>query len=200
MNVTSVDILIRLNQSGNLVLRHSCHCRLGSLPLTAAGKGRNTLLRQLVHLENESLMIPGRWQGGHAHLNHPACLVEQHNLIHYWASSFVLVLTTEGDVLWWSLIRSVTGHSNFHNINRYILLLPRTASGIAIVFYRDLCWIVTTPCVGFQALIWSYPFPWLLFHSLSHLLWCIKPSLVVCVLFNPFNSFDCWTLKDKRDK
>lgn len=60
--------------------------------------------------------------------------------------------------------------------------IPGCILNCSRVLRGSVCCAVTTPHVGFWALIWSCRFPWLLFHLLSHLLWCIKPSLVVCVL------------------
>lgn len=106
-----MDILIRLILSGNLVLRHSCHCRLGSLPLSTARKGRNARLRKPVRFS--SRVFENTWEArGWAETSEPACVSR-----HCWASSFVLAATKAGAVLCWTLNWSVVGHGDIPNIN-----------------------------------------------------------------------------------
>lgn len=144
--------------------------------------------------------MPERWDGGQTPPNLPTCLAAEPSLMCYRRCGFVLGWPTGGDLLWRSLIWSVTGHSNSTDKCILLCFYPRLSFEHSCVLWGSVRCVVTNPRVGSRALIWSCRFPWLPFHLLSHLLWCIKPSLVVCVLFNPFNCFDCWMLKDKGNK
>lgn len=111
-----MDILIRLNLSGNLVLRHSCRCRLGSLPLSAARKGRNARLRKPVRFS--SRVFDSTWEArGWAKTSEPARVSR-----HCWVSSFVLAASKAGAVLCWTLIWSFAGHGDIPNINMCVWL------------------------------------------------------------------------------
>lgn len=192
LNVTSADVLIRLNVSGNVVLWHSCHCRLGSLPLSAARKGRSTLFN-LFSLGAECLTTPERWGGGQRH----------------WTCLYVWGYAGQAALCWLELkkglcLAELSSEASWGSMTSIVCVLlcfyPMLHFELRLCFTGSVRCVAAAPRVGFPALIWSCRFASLLFHSLSHLLWCIEPSLVLCVLFNPFNSFDCWMLKDKRNK